>query len=352
MDIAQSNFISIKVLVDGRPVTALVDTGATRSFISKPLALDLGLVENGVSSGYGLTAAISGASYLAQSINIDGFGFETLTLGSYSSANMAGMIPTEVPLIIGRDILDRLVVEIDFPNSRIRFASRTSNADRRGFERLQLHDNSAGVPSFDVHFGNAAAVLAAIDFGSNVVCSMYERYAIDAGLLAGRRTSTTVTLGIEGPVESLVYTAPAIEVGGVTLRDVPVAVLRQWALPAPVNLGWPMFAAFDTVLELGRSEMWFRANDEYLKRPFPKDRLGLGAMRLSDRLRILHVAQNSPAAVAGLAPGDEVVAINGKAVDATFPPAGERQGYKPPGTPLDLKLRTGQRVHLILADYF
>ena len=193
---------------------------------------------------------------------------------------------------------------------------------------------------------------AIIDLGSHVLCSMSESFARKYGLLDGRPTSTTMTVGVEGPSISRIFSLQALKFGTYILHDVPVCVVSNWNFSEPVNLGWPCFAPFDFVLDTQAEALWLAASPERLSQAIPRDRSGIGAARLPDRLIVRHVAENSPAAHAGLHDGDEILAINGRAVDADYPSPSERQGEKPAGTRIDMTLADGRTLTIVLADYF
>jgi predicted metalloprotease with PDZ domain len=66
----------------------------------------------------------------------------------------------------------------------------------------------------------------------------------------------------------------------------------------------------------------------------------------------MHVASGSPAELAGLRVGDEVIAINGEMLGPEYFKNHPSEGTKPVGTVSVLTLSTGSKVKVVLADYF
>jgi len=90
-----------------------------------------------------------------------------------------------------------------------------------------------------------------------------------------------------------------------------------------------------------------------INKPFDKDRSGLVAQTGKNALKILMVAPGSPAERAGWKQGEELIAIDGHAIDAAYEGSPlARWGRQPAGTVV--KLTKGDHsVHdLTLADYF
>jgi C-terminal processing protease CtpA/Prc len=92
---------------------------------------------------------------------------------------------------------------------------------------------------------------------------------------------------------------------------------------------------------------------ERIRDPFVKDRSGLAALPAKDRLKVLMVAPGSPAERAGLKEGAEILAINGKPIDAGYSGSALSQwAHQAPGTTVELTLSDGSTQQLTLQDYY
>jgi membrane-associated protease RseP (regulator of RpoE activity) len=161
-----------------------------------------------------------------------------------------------------------------------------------------------------------------------------------------------MTVGAEGRAVSQIFTLQNARIGPFTLTGIPVCVVENWQMERPINVGWPLFAAFDATLNLGDDALWLKPDPVPLARPFPKDRSGIGGVRYPNHIMVGHVAPESPAWAAGLRAGDDIVALDGQRIDRAYPLPGERQGYRPAGTPIQLALADGRSITFRLADYF
>ena len=177
-------------------------------------------------------------------------------------------------MVIGRDFLTRSVLECQFSQSRFRIVADFVPENPAGYTRLELGRSFHGLPMIAAQIEGLEAERAVVDLGSNLVCTMSERYARDAGLLC-RPSSTTMSAGLEGRAVGMQITLRALRIGDHVLCDVPACVIPNWSLDAPVNLGWPAFGAFDLAFVFDR-ELRIRADETLLGAPLPRDRSGIG----------------------------------------------------------------------------
>ena len=74
---------------------------------------------------------------------------------------------------------------------------------------------------------------------------------------------------------------------------------------------------------------------------------------VGDKLDVLFVSPQGPAAAAGLKKGDRIVAIDGQTVGAGFyRTALGTWNRRASGTPVELTLGDGRKARIVLADYY
>ncbi len=352
LHLSTARYLTLTASINDVPVSAIIDTGATRSIINAELAQRLALSVSGTASASALTRQVSGTRYRVAALGVSGIVLHNIDISSYDMSAIEGAFSREVPLVIGQDFLSTIVLEIDFLHDRARLSPAVKSDVTKGFTKLPVALGKTNLPNFQIGIEERLQSEAIIDLGSNVMCSISEKFAREHSLLDDRPTSTAMNVGAEGVTISRMFSLRGLRLGPFVLRNVPTCAVPDWNFSQPVNLGWPCFAAFEFLLDAPGKALWLAADPEALKRPIPRDRSGIGAARLSDRLLVRHVAENSPAARAGLREGDEIVAIDGRPVDAEYPSASERQGEKPAGTRIDMSLADGRLLTVILADYF
>ena len=351
LNLKRARYITLAATVNGAPIQAVMDTGASRSVIKPSLATQLSLPVVGTVEATAFTKDVIGTLYRVREIDVGEAILRAADISSYDLSGMENSIVEQLPLVIGQDLLAKTVLEINFPRDAARLVNK-SDPGIAQFERLPVTISPARLPLISIGLGSQPANPAILDLGSNVVCTVSDAFARQHELTAGKRTSNTLTVGVEGESVSTIFCLPKIHLGSFILHDVPVCIVRDWKLSAPINVGWPFFAAFHFVLNMREQALMLDADTTILAAPFPKDRSGIGAARLSDRIVVRHVAENSPAQHAGLTAGDEILELDGRRIDPTYPSADERQGLKAAGTRMSMTLSDGRVITMVLADYF
>jgi predicted aspartyl protease len=352
LNLQTSRYLFVPAAIDGHTITAVVDTGATKSIIRKKLAQTLGLPVIGSVSAAAFTSEVSGSLYRIASLSVDSIAIHDVAVADYDISAVEATLSQEMPLILGLDVLSQTILEIEFPADRARFSAAVPKEILRDFSEISIARTASRLPLLEVMLEGHGPSQAIFDLGSNVLCSMSRSFAEENKLLQDRPLSNTMTAGAEGDSVSTLFNLRDLVLGGYRLQNISAVVVEDWRLSRPINLGWPLFQPFNIVLDLKQDRFYLRGDLSDLAKAYPKDRSGLGAVRLETSMVVRHVASNSPAEKVGLRAGDEIIAVDGHRVSASYPPAGERQGYKPAGTRIELTLADGRTVVLILADYF
>ena len=351
LNMHSTRYLTLDATVNGFPVKAVVDSGASRSVINTELAIGLSLPVVGALNAAAFTKEISGTLYKVRELKVGTVAIWDTDVASFDLSGIEGGLAEKLPLLIGQDILEKSVLEIQFTKDLARLVSKPRLATDQ-FELIPITRSGSRLPLITLNLGHQAEAQAIFDLGSDVICAISEDFATEHRLTAGRRTSTTLTVGAEGESINAIFCLPQMRLGSFTLHQVPVCIVKDWKLSAPVNLGWPFFVAFDVVLDMKEKSLLLHASSEQFADDFPKDRSGIGAVRLPDGILVRYIAVNSPAEHAGLRPGDKIVALDGVKINSTYPAAGARLGSKQAGTRLLITLADGRSMELILADYF
>ena len=154
---------------------------------------------------------------------------------------------------------------------------------------------------------------------------------------------------------------PALEIsaGGRDLRleGIDAAVLSGEfaaalgrAVGEPVHglLGYSFLKRFRLAIDYPHRVLWLdpipgRAWDD---RPYEYSHVGLQLERRAGEARVVAVAEQSPAAVAGIRPGDEVVRIDGDSAAGSDIVSLSRKLEGPPGSRVQLTMRRGSKEHV------
>ena len=342
--------LSLKVLVNGRETLAVLDSAAARTTIDSRLADRLGLVQAGEMGAAGLTGStvvplVGGVTVLVGKMAVD-----VTAAAADLSQIFSG--PTAPEIVLGFEVFEALDVDLDLPRRRVAFHLDPPGALTQPSTSLPLRIGRHGARHVPVSIEGRSEVPALYDLGSNVPIYISPKYAAASELLDGRATSTALSAGIEGRSLDRVLTLTEVRLGDIRLTGVPAAVPPAWSNEAPAVLGAPLLSRFRTLISFRGARVVLSPDVEAVNAPFPKDRSGIGALRLADRLRVAHVAPGSPAEAAGLVAGDEIVRVNGQPINEDFYRRNPRMGAMPAGTVHEIRLVSGKQVEVVLRDYY
>jgi len=348
-DVDRDRHIRVPVTIDGTDFSAVLDSGASRSVMDRAAAERLGL---SLRPGYvarGLTNSVSGQISDATIVRIGDIALP-LSLGVIDLGPLSRAASRPIDLVLGREIFEQGVVDIDFGRGRIRFGSHCDTGeDRTVALPLKMKDGMFSVAAAVEGREDADFLL---DLGSAVSVYVSPGYALQARILDGKRVATGMTVGMEGLDVSLLSTIDSFDFAGLALKNVPIAVPERWTQPVAGVIGLPVLTRFRVQIDAAGGEIRLTPDDDAEDEPFSRDRSGLSTYREDGHLRLLHVAPDSPAARAGLRAEDRIVAIDGVAVAKAYPPGTVPMGRRPAGTVIRLLTAAGQDHAIVLADYY
>ena len=348
---AASRGVFAQVLVNGRPVQGILDSGATAHAIDAGLARDLGLKST---SRRVTTLGVGGLSrgHYSEPANLK-VGGQTLprsTLAVLDLSEISQRIGEPVHFLLGRPLFNSMIVEIDFRSRAVEIHPRRDfrppAADEIKLSALM------GLMTAPVRVGGEV-VYAAVDTGTMAALMVSPRAAERAGLLADdAKVSTTLLGGLAGVSEARITSAATLELGKASFRDVPVRIAPRPVGPEAV-LGLELLSRFRIWLDFGYQRMWMRP--EGLQRPFQHDLLGLFGDATAQGLKVTFVARGSPAVArgspaqtAGLKAGDVIVRINGRpSIDVDVGIVRPEPGFR-----MTFVLAGGDEKAAVLARYY
>jgi predicted aspartyl protease len=243
----------IDVAVNGTPLRAVVDTGAQFSAIDRATAERLNLPRTVAAPilAYGVT----GSPTLTHTVNLDlalpGLQVDGIHAAALDLAAIAQATDRDFQLLIGRDVLDEVVFEIDFPRSRARFAP-AGRLVRPGSAFVIPIVRRGGAPMVEVKLDGHPLHLL-LDTGASGSIALTEDAAREAGLLApGRPVREARSVGLGGLSLDRVVRSRTLSVGPIDARAADIQIYAPGAhAPAPTGLlGAGFLRQFHTVVDL------------------------------------------------------------------------------------------------------
>lgn len=341
----------IRVQLNGVSTEAVLDSGVGVTVLDINFAAKLGLHRRAEFQGIGLTGGANGSVAEGILIRVGNLSVRTQTTSLFDMAALSAAAGRQLVAIIGRDLFGASVVDIDFAKRQIAFRSPAATLDHNGLV-LPLNATAQNMREIPISIERSPTVPAVFDLGSDTPLYVSAEYATQSGLLDGKRTSTSLSAGIEGTTPNRVAVLKHVMLGKTTFHDVPVEIPERWTHQVPAFIGLPILGRFRLGIDFRRDRLSILPLAELINLPFRKDRSGVGAVVSGGGLKVANVAPGSPAAQAGMRVGDEIVAINGQQLGPAYFRSRPREGSKPVGTVLRLRLADGRTINLVLADYF
>jgi hypothetical protein len=339
-----NNHIYVDVKLNGRSFPMLVDTGAA-NVITPTTARQLGLRPVGDARVWGAGDQSEAAAFAR--VNTTLIGGVQLRNQLFAVVPLEGLSDIEgVPFhgMIGYELFKRVVGKIDY---EARLLSLTDAAvwSAAGAGTAVPFVLNGTVPELEGDIDGIPASFD-IDTGSRMSVGLHSPFVLKHGLRARFRPSieTVTGWGLGGPSRGTVARVKRLRLGPILVNDVVVDMSRQTqgvlshAVPAG-NIGSGLLRRFTITLDYSNQRIYFAPNARTAT-PDVYDRAGLWINRDGNAFKVVAVVDGSPAAAAGVAAGDRIVAVDGvRAASVELGALRDRWAEMPAGTPVKLTLQ-------------
>ena len=345
--------IFVCVTVNGALASAVLDSGATSSVLDAGFARRLDVtVQHGRTVG-GLTGSIPTVGASAVRVHFGGHSVNLPRADLLDLTAMGEIARRRIDLVLGQEFFNRAVLTIDFDRRELEVFDAVNWRPRPEARPVLLSANRQGLYIANVNLDRVGAVEAVIDLGSDVPIYVSPTFVQDTGLFADRTVSTAATAGVEGVDIGHIALLHRVGLGLHETTGVPAVAPKAWNCASPVVIGLPLLRRYNLAFDVAHGRLWISPSSDGCAQPMARDRSGIHGVAdiAAGRLRIVHVAEGSPAQTAGLAAGDEIVAIDDVALDQAYFQSGARAGFQPAGVVLSLRLADGRETALKLCDY-
>ncbi|NYD92187.1 aspartyl protease family protein [Sphingomonas melonis] len=357
-DLTPGNQIRFTLTLDGRAVTAILDTGVSYSVLAaKSAAADPARVTaNGQATaiGGGGNGAVAVGWLATRRLTIGGL---TRSGGGVTVADLPALATGSaqaVDMLIGRDVTGGQALDIDYANHRFRLlpsgrmpfvgaiAPLTISAGRR------VYESSATI-------GSRRLSPMIVDTGDGSALTLSAASAKAAGI-ARLPTTTTISFGLAGETVSTLAILPAVSLGQQTIRNVEARVEPAAGFSETIGvagrIGSGLLQNYRVLLDPGAGRMVLKPGSDADAPPL-RSTSGLLVGLERDRLKVLHVMRGGPAAAAGWKPGETICRINGQPITADYPTSAlAKWAIGAPGTAVRLDLCDGTARTLTLRQFY
>ena len=347
------NQIRFAMTVNGRPVSAILDTGVSFSLLSRTSPVTRGAT---IAPG-GQASAIGGV------VPIGWMPTRTLTLGGLTRRGGGLAVATlpalatgstdSVDLLVGRDLLAGQALDIDYAAHRFRLI-RSGRMPFPGQIAPLSISPAHNVYQSAITLGGKRFAPMIVDTGDGSSVTITEAEWRSAGLTRTPRT-TAIAFGLAGPVVTGLAIVPSVRLGELDAHDVEMRIEPAGGFSETIGvagrIGTGFLSRYRVLLDprAGRMVLTPRPGLPPVLRSTSGLLLGLER----DRLKVLHVMRGGPAVASGWAIGDTICAVDGQPIGpdyATSPQA--RWSAGTPGTKVMLTPCGGRPRKLVLRRFY
>lgn len=327
----QSNLIILPIQINGSDtLNFILDTGISMTLLTDPdVAASLGLqyvrqVEiMGVGEGESLKALVAiNNQILLPGVEATG---QSIVALSEDILHLSGYVGMPIHGVFGFDLFRQFVVQIDFVR-RVLTLHRPDRYEYRGRGEkipITIEDAKPYMLAKAIWADNREVPIKVIlDTGAGHALSL------DVGShahieLPDKIVRAQLGRGLNGIINGSLGRLEKVQVGSFVLQNVitsfpdtnSVAAKLAKRINRQGNIGCELLRRFNVVFDYSRNYVVLRPNKRLFKMAFERDMSGLDIRAKGDNFRtyvIERVEDNSPAMMAGLMEGDEIISLNGQ----------------------------------------
>lgn len=357
IELFMERYIVLRGAVNGVPCDILLDSGAGMTVLDKAFAETVGLRAEGAIAAQGTGGRTEAGLVDGVTLTVGALEIGPLSAAVIDLSDVAKRLGRPLPAILGKELFHAVGVDLDYPNSRLRFHDPAALDDGAAGRRLPLLPAEEGHKNVMMTIEGGDPVVVGLDTGQGGELTIFRHYAEARGLLEGRPLSERLAAGVGGATTMKVGTLRAVTLAGFELHDVPVSFHTADVKGAfdtqrqAGNLGAGILRRFRVLFDYPHDCLWLEPGPD-LAAPFPKEKTGLGLQWDDGALTVAFVAPGSPAAAAGWQAGERVTALDGAPVDPDWWQTFARWSRAPAGTAVTLTLADGTVRSLTLKEHY
>jgi hypothetical protein len=339
----------VKAMLNGKGPFRMLFDSASNSVLLPQTAAKLGLAAAGASE----------SSVGAVRVDRVDLGGVVLERQPFATADLADFLRrvegmTDVAGIIGSEVFGRMPVRLDYQRGRATLYDPATFKYPGSGTRVPIEmrgrqaavrgrvDGIAGL--FLVSPGNRGSLTLSQSFVEDH--KLRERY--------GSKLQAVYGASVAGPLRATLARVAKLELGDLVVDD-PVTMLSLADAGALAerdvagSVGNGVLMRYAVTFDFPGSALYFDKTAATAKRD-TWDRAGVWLEYGDKGFVVVHVVAGGPAAAAGIAPGDVIVAVGGKAWNTLTLATLRQQLAGPPGRKIRLRMQTGGERTVVLKD--
>lgn len=318
-------FVSVSV-DDSEPVDFIFDTGDGLAVIDLDVAKKLGLKTDHQETKTSAQGSISGALIEHNKIEINDVKLNEIELYTTDLSHLEQTIGRNIDGIIGYDLLKSYVVQIDYESMKMKLYAQGSFKTDGYVEsfpfklinyiptitaKVTLNNGESYSEDFFLNTGAGTTLDFNTPFAKkhDVIAKTGNHYSYPVAGLEDNET-----MHYEGRIKNL-------SIGSFSIDELPIGISQaehgiQHNKKAAGIIGNGVLKHFNMTLDYSKSVVYLESNKNFDK-PYLVNASGVNLQYNKERSKLLihRVFEGSPAAEAGIKVNDELLSIDGKAVN-------------------------------------
>ncbi|MCA8831014.1 aspartyl protease family protein [Hymenobacter pini] len=327
--VLQRNLIVIETWLNNQgPYNFLLDTGIGTSLITDPAVaqkLNISLQQRFLVAGAGEERPLEAfqtsgvAVRLVDEVEAPSLSFLTL---SEDVLNLSGYVGMPIHGLLGSDVFRSFVVEVDPERQMVvlRDPARFEAPRGRRWARVPLDmEGRKAYLTVPVQLNDSLSMPLKLVLDTGAGHALSIETTSDARLrLPANRLRTPLGRGLSGNINGYLGRVAALQLGRYRMPSLITSfpdaadVAHRAETPRNGNLGFELLKRFKVIIDYTHNRLMLRPNNAY-REPFEHDMSGVELLATGPAYRqfkITRIEPDSPAARAGLKPGDEFLSIN------------------------------------------
>jgi hypothetical protein len=316
------NRIVINVKLGGKgPFRFIFDSGAS-AVVAPEVVRGLGLnIENLQTGGGGVgEQLVERGETTIPTVEVGDIHLPAQEFGVLSFADTKYVFgANRIDGIIGFPLFKRLVVRVDYERKQLTF-TEPSQFTYKGQGTIVPIDFDRHLPLVKGELDGVPGIFV-IDTGARSSLILYGPFIERNNLRTKYKASFEgiTGWGIGGPVRSQIVRVKTLKLGAVEVQNLiaRLSLQKSGALTSANRaalVGPDVLKQFTTIFDYSRRQMIFEKNGQYGK-PDSYDRSGMWFGQDGNHFEVIDVIAGGPAAEAGIRVGDQILEIDGKAVE-------------------------------------
>jgi hypothetical protein len=352
-DLTPGNQIRFTMQLNGRDVTAILDTGVSFSLLAKasPALESAKLVAGGNATAIGGSVALGWMP--TRSVALGGL---ARTGGGVTVADLPAIATgsaAAVDLLVGADMLAGHALDIDYAARRFRLL-RSGRLPFEGETAPLRVSAERSVYESAITLGRRRLAPIVVDTGdgSSITVTAPGWHAANLTL----PSTTAISFGLAGPAVSGLAIVPSLSVGEMVARSTEVRIEPANGFSQTIGtagrIGSGFLQNYRVLLDPGARRMILSRGAKADTPPL-RSTSGLLVGVEKGRLKVLHVMRGGPAASSGWRDGDTICAIDGAPIPADYPTSPIASwSVGAPGRVVRLGLCNGMIRNLMLKRFY